>query len=65
MQWFTFTIQQKGGKYKRALTHDIDMHPQLNDLKAKKSPVKISVFPNKRNLYMQEGNALIKKQNYI
>ena len=61
MQWFTFNIQQKGGQYKRALTYDVDMHPQLNDLEAKKSPVKITGFLNKRNLYTQEDNVLINK----
>lgn len=39
MQRFAFNIQQKDGKYQRALTYDIDMRPQLNDLEIKKSLV--------------------------
>ena len=61
MQWFTFNIQQKSGKYKRALTYDIDMRPELNDLETKKSPVKITGFSNKINLYTQEDDVMTKK----
>ena len=39
MQRLAFNIQQKDGKYQRALTYDIDMCPQLNDLEIKKSLV--------------------------
>ena len=41
------------------------MHPQLNDLEAKKSPVKITGCSNKINLYTQEDDVVIKENKTV
>ena len=64
IKWFEFDLQQKAITT-RGLSYDIELEPQIKELQETKSPVKITKFGKRKNMYTCADDIQIKRSTLL